>query len=372
MKPVSVHEYLDNVSKYPPLPVCVIFGNDGFLRMNAYRQLCRQVLADEESEFSLTRFDGGDLPKFGEKKEEKMTFKHLLQELQTAAMFGSGKRFVCFDEADKFVSENRAAFENYAVNPSQNAVLLLQLSEFASNTKLYKTVAESGLIIEAKTLSEKDMPQWVIKWSKSRYKIPCDTAAAEMMVQRVGGTDIDRGIAKEQHGLIDQELAKLSVLADSKTGITVDLVEKYVGSRRTQKVWDMLDLALAGQTAAALRQLDLLLLSGEHAVGILAQMSASLRKFAAATEIILDAERRKTKISVRSALEKAGVKGFILNKAEGQLLKLGRHRGGKLLKQLLQLDLALKGDSKADPRLLLETLIIGIAHPKLKEPLRRG
>ena len=346
MKLVSVHDYLWNVAKFPALPICVVFGDDAFLRASAVRHIRDQVLAAEDAEFALCQLEGDDA-----------TFKDVLSELQTVAMFGGGRRVVRVDDADSFVTKNRAALENYAEKPLEQSVLILQLKSFPATTKLYKQIVVSGLLIEAKTKPEKEMPQWVVQWSKHHHKTNCDSAAAEMIVQRVG----------LEHGLIDQELAKLALMVtDNKVGITPELVEQAVGSWRSRTAFEMLDLALKGKTAAAIRQLDALILAGENAVGILAQIAYTLRKLAIATELILDAEHRKTKMSVRSALEKAGVKGFVLGKTEEQLLHLGRHRGAKLSDWLLQLDLDLKGASRCEPRLLLEMFIIKLSTAKLR------
>jgi len=344
MKPVSVIDYLWDTAKYPAAPICVVFGDDAFLRSNAVRHIRDQVLAAEDAEFALSRFEGDDAP-----------FKDVLRELRTTAMFGGDRRVVCVDEADSFVSKYRTELENYVAKPSDQAVLILQLKTFASNTNLYKKLVESGLLIEAKTLPEKEMPRWVVQWSKHHYRAVCDPAAADMIVQRIG----------VEHGLLDQELAKLALMVtDEKKGITPELVEQAVGSWRSRTAFEMLDLALEGKTAAAVRQLGALILAGENAVGILAQISATLRKLAAATELILDAERRNNKMSVRLALEKVGVKSFFLNKTEKQLLHLGRHRGAKLPEWLLQLDLDLKGNSRSDPRLLLEMFIVNLSTAK--------
>ena len=346
MKPISIHDYLWSVAKYPAQPVCIVFGDDAFLRTSAVRHIRDQVLAAEDAEFALCQFEG-----------DHITFKDILRELQTVAMFGGGQRVVRVDEADSFVTKNRTELENYVENPSRQSVLILQLKTFASNTKLYKKIIESGLLIEAKTKPEKEMPQWVMQWSKHHHKTVCDSAAAEMIVQRIG----------LEHGLLDQELAKLSLMVtNDKKGITPELVEQAVGSWRSRTAFEMLDLALKGKTAAAIRQLDALILAGENAVGILAQIAYTLRKLAAATELILDAEHRKIKMSVRSALEKVGVKGFVLGKTEEQLLHLGRHRGTKLSDWLLQLDLDLKGNSRNEPRLLLEKFIVKLSMTKLR------
>jgi hypothetical protein len=92
----------------------------------------------------------------------------------------------------------------------------------------------------------------------------------------------------------------------------------------------------------------------------------------------LEAERQGNKITVRSALEKAGaldkvknrephIQRFVLDTKEKQLMRLGRHRGAKLADWLLQLDLDLKGGSRSDPRVLLETLIVKLSSAKFRE-----
>lgn len=354
MKPISVYEYLADSAKYPAKPICVVFGDDSFLRSRAVRLLRDQILSAEDAEFALSQFEGNEV-----------SIKDVLGELRTVAMFGGDRRVVCIDDLDEkksFVSKNRAEIEHYVANPSSRAVLILQLKSFPTNTNLYKRLSESGLLIEVKTKSEKDMPQWVAQWSKHQYQIPCDTAAANMIVERIG----------LEHGLLDQELAKLSLMvSDKKKGITPELVEQAVGSWRDRTVFDMWDLVLEGKTAEAIRQLGALAsaagkkMSAERdAIGIIAPISPTLQKLAAATQLILDAERQKRKITVREALEKAGIGRYFLDKTEKQLRHIGRLRGTKLLDWLLQLDLDLKGDSRSDKRLILEMFIAKLSIAK--------
>jgi len=360
VNPVRVNDYLWNTSKFPVPPVCVVYGDDAFLRSSAVRHIRDQVLAAEDAEFALSRFDG---------ENTKLEFKDVHRELRTTAMFGGSKRVVRVDEADSFVSKYRAELEKYVAAPSDQAVLILQLKSFLSTTNLFKKLVTSGLLIEAKTPTEKEMPGWVAQWSKLHYKTPCDKVAAEMIVERMG---VEHG-----SGLLDQELAKLSLMVtDPKKGITPELVEQTVGSWRSRTVFEMLDLALAGKTAAAVRQLNALILAGEDAGNILRPIAPTLRKLAMATELILETERQNRKLSVRAALEKAGVgdkatnirwKNQIIEKTEKQLIHLGRQRGTKLSNWLLQLDLDLKGDSKSgqsNPRLLLEMFIVKLSTTK--------
>ena len=108
-------------------------------------------------------------------------------------------------------------------------------------------------------------------------------------------------------------------------------------------------------------QLDRLLISGENAIAILAQISSTLRRFAAAVRLIEHGEATKHRLTLRQALETAGVKPFVLAKAETQLKHLGRQRAGRLNRWLLDADLDLKGQSTLPPRVVLERLIVRLA-----------
>jgi DNA polymerase-3 subunit delta len=178
-----------------------------------------------------------------------------------------------------------------------------------------------------------------------------------MMVEAVG----------PELGLLDQELAKLALMAGSPGKITPEMVDRMVGGWRTKTTWEMLDAALDGNVTAAMVQLDRLLVSGENAIGLLAQISASLRRLAAATRLILQAEAAGRRIALRQALEQAGVRAFVLQKAEGQLRRLGRQRGGQLYRWLLEADLDLKGDSAIPPRYILERLVLRLAAPQVSQ-----
>jgi DNA polymerase III subunit delta len=128
----------------------------------------------------------------------------------------------------------------------------------------------------------------------------------------------------------------------------------------------MLDAALEGDAHAALVQLDRLLLSGEVPIALLAQISATLRRLAAAARIVAQAEGAGRGVSLRQALQQAGVKPFVLGKVERQLRTLGRQRALSLYRWLLEADLALKGASSSPSRsrLVLEQLIVRLSAPQ--------
>jgi len=345
-KGLSAVEFLKQPEKFPVKPVCVLFGDDSFLKSRACQYLRKQLLADDDAEFSLRRYDGNQTP-----------FVTVQKELAMMTMFGGGQRVVIVDDADPFVTKFRPELEDYAGKPSQSSTLILVLNTFASNTKLYKIAETSGLLIDCSALDEKAIPRWLVEWASREHKTTCDIAAAEMLVDFVG-TEL---------GLLDQELAKLSLSVATGEKLTATLVQQQVGSWRSRTTWEMIDLALDGNVPEAMRQLDLLLQAGETPIGVLAQIGYTLRKLAAATQLILDAENQGKRIALQSALEQAGIKKFFLQKSEAQLKKMGRHRGGKLSDWLLHADLDFKGDSRIPPRIILEKLLLKIAAPQLRQ-----
>jgi DNA polymerase-3 subunit delta len=341
-KPVSALEYLEQAEKHAQRPVCAVFGDELFLRRQALLKLRQAVLGGEEGDFSLTAFAGNDAD-----------LRDVLEELATVAMFG-GKRLVVVEEADGFVSRFRPQLEKYVSRPSRTGVLVLDLDAFAANTRLYKLIAAEGLSIDCSGPPEARLTKWLVHWARQRYQIQLTAAAADALVELIG----------PELGLLDQEIAKLAVTLGQQKRITPELVNRYVGGWRVKTAWEMIEAALEGKLREALRQLDRLLSSGEQPVGILGQISLPLRRFAAATRLVLQAERAGRRITLSHALEQAGVKSFVLQKAEKQLRRLGRRRGTQLYQWLLEADLDLKGRSAMPARLILERLILRLASPQ--------
>lgn len=346
-KTLHAFDYLAHPQKHPPRPVCVLFGDEPFLRRQARLRIRRAVLGGDEGDFSLSTFEG-----------RATELVDVLEELATVAMFGPGQRLVVVDEADDFVSRYRGQLEDYVARPAGSGVLVLDVKSFPANTRLYKAVAAEGLVVDCNCPATARLARWLVSWSKQTHQVGLSQAAAETLIEMVG----------PELGLLDQEVAKLALVAgpDAKgtdAKITPEMVGRLVGGWRARTTWEMLDAILAGDLRGAMLQLDRLLASGESPVGLLAQLSASLRRLAAATRLVCQADAAGRKIGLRSALEQAGIRSFVLKKAEGQLRHLGRQRGADLYRWLLQADLDLKGASSLPPRLILERLIIQLATP---------
>ena len=344
-KPIPALDYLAEPEKYPPKPVCAVFGDELFLRRQVILALRSAALGGDDGDFSLTCFDG-----------KGTLFRDVHEVLSTVAMFGSGCRLAVVESADDFVTRYRPQLEDYAAKPSRTGVLLLEVDSMPSNTRLYKVIAAEGLLIDCGAPAPAKLCKWVADWAKQQHRVQLAPAAADMLVELIGA----------ELGLLDQELAKLALMTGDDKKITPELVGKAVGGWRTKTTWEMLDAALDGNVGEAMMQLDRLLASGEQPVGLLGQISASLRRLAAATRLILQAESSHRRVSIGDALGQAGVRSFVVHKTEKQLRLLGRQRGSQLYHWLLEADLDLKGDSTMPPRLILERLIVRLGERRTR------
>jgi DNA polymerase-3 subunit delta len=333
-------DYLAAPGAHPPKPVVVVFGDDALLKRHVLAGLRKAVLGDE-ADFAPAAWPG-----------PSALLRDVLHELNTVAMFGP-RRLVVVDEADPFVTNHRAELEDYVARPAMTGVLVLSVGPWPSNTRLYKAVAAAGLQVDCRSPAAAAVPRWLGRWARQAHAVELAAGAAEMLLELVG----------PELGLLDQELAKLALSAGPSGKVTPEIVERLAGGWRTRTAWEMLDAALAGNAREAVVQLDRLMLAGEHPVAILAQIAGSLRRLAAATRLVRNAEAAGRRLSVRGALEQVGVKSFVLEKTERQLRRLGRKRASELYRWLLDADLDLKGDSPLPPRLILDRLILRLASP---------
>lgn len=339
-KPLSALEYLAQPDKHPPRPVCAVFGDELFLRRQVVLGLRAAALGGDDADFSLTVFEG-----------RNTVFRDVHEVLSTVAMFGGGCRLAVVENADDFVSRNRQPLEDYVAKPSRSGVLVLDVDSLPSNTRLHKSIAAEGLLIDCGSPTPAKLGKWIAEWAQERHGVQLPHAAAELLIERIG----------PEVGLLDQELAKLALMTGDDRKISAELVGRAVGGWRTKTTWDMLDAALDGNVREAMLQLDRLFASGEQPIGLLGQISASLRRLAAATRWVIQTEAARRRVNLADALTQAGVRSFVLQKSQRQLKRLGRQRGAQLYRWLLEADLDLKGDSPMPPRLVLERLIVRLA-----------
>ena len=178
---------------------------------------------------------------------------------------------------------------------------------------------------------------------------PTSIEAARLVVELVG----------PEPGVLAGEIEKLVVYAGEARSITRADVMAMVGAGRIETIWKILDAATTGQPALAIRELDVLIASGELATPLLAAMSASLIKLYHAGFL------RGHRVSLGEACHAAGIPSFAVDKARRQHAHLGPTRTDSLPALLLKADLDTKGGSTLEPRVILEMLLARLASTRL-------
>ena len=346
-------DFLAKVESHAPKSVCVVFGDDAYLKRQVVAAIRQNVLTTDDAELSLCKADGSEAE-----------LRDVMDELSTMSMFGGGQRLVIVEDADSFVSRFRSELEDYVRKPKASGILLLIVTTWAANTRLYKMVAETGLQVDCSIPKKNgpEMTKWLAdlaKWlttTAQRHNTRLSSGASDQLLEMIG-TDL---------GLLDQEISKLALIAGPGGEITPQMVKDTVGGWRARTGWEMLDAACEGRTADALQQLDRLILAGEHPIAILGQIAFTLRMLARATRLYIAAQGTRQPLKLSDALKQAGCRPFAIREVEPRLMRLGRNRGGQIYRWLLEADLAMKGVSSAPARarLVLEKLIVRIGAPE--------
>jgi DNA polymerase III subunit delta len=333
--------FLERLPKAKPQPLYVLHGDEPFLKRQALAAVQRLVLGEGDPGFALTTFPG-DKASWGDVRDELETLPFL-----------SPRRLVVVDNADPFVTRERARLEKFVAGLDARAkstgVLVLDVASFPASTRLAKLVPDASSIT-CKAPASHLLPEWCVKWCAGRHGKQLAGPAARLLVDLVG----------PEMGQLDQELAKLAAYVGAAPGIGPEDVDKLVGQSRAETTWKIFDLIGAGRAGESLDYLGRLLDQGEDPLRLLGAFSMQLRRLAQAARLSGQG------VALGEALERAGVPGYPAARrgAEQQMRHLGRRRLDQLYDWLLQTDLGLKGSSPRPPRTLLERFVVQLARPR--------
>lgn len=333
--PMDSLTFLERPPRGKPAAIYVLHGDEDFLKRQTLGVLRRLVLGEDEQSFGLSMY-GGD----------KAAFAAVRDELETLP-FLAPRRLVVIEDADSFVSRNRAALEKYTAAPVAAATLVLLVNAWPSNTRLYKLI-DSSATIACKAPPAYKLPAWCVHWASSCHGKQLTAQAAELLVELIG----------PEMGQLDRELEKLAVYVGEHKRIDEADVDKLVGRSRGENLWKIFEAIGAGRPREALGILGRLLEEGEAPLRILGAFSMQLRRLSQVARLA------RQGVPLDAAMAEAGVAPFARQGAEQQLRHLGRQRVDQLYEWLLQADLDLKGSSQLPERTILERLVIRLALPQ--------
>lgn len=324
-------EFLTKNKSLPPVPVLVLYGSERYLKLEMLKLI--PACGGDDDDVAFTRVAGKDAD-----------LRSVCDELLTVSMFGD-QRIVLIDDADDFVSNNRAGLEKYVAHPAKSGLLVLDVKSWPKNTKLAKATEKIGLNVECSEMKGSALNKWLMKTADSVHGKSLSQDTAALIVQLAG----------DSFGLLQQELDKLAALVGDNREITQEDVMRVVGGWRIQTTWTMLDAIRDGRVGQAIEYLDQLLLAGDAPQKVLGGLTFTFRKLAQATEYA-----RQTR-DLPGALRSAGVFPQAIGPSERYLKRLGFEKASRILQLLVEADASMKGGSRVDPRLQLEALFVELA-----------
>jgi DNA polymerase-3 subunit delta len=332
--------FLDRLDKAKPQPLYVLKGDEEFLRRQVHLALRRLVLGPGDEGFAVSTYPG-----------DKAAWAEVLGDLQTLP-FLAPRRLVIVENADPFVTRERGKLEKYFAEvagkgSSATGVLVLDVQNWAANTKLAKATPDASLI-ECKAPPSQQLPQWAAAWSASRHGKPMAAGAAKLLVDLIG----------PEMGLLDKEIEKLAIYAGDAAGIEAKDVDALVGRSRAENTWHIFDLIGKGAAGEALTFLQRLFDQGEDPMRLLGAFSSALRKLAQASRLSAQG------VPLAESMSRAGIVSFGRQSAEQQMRHLGRRRLDRLYDWLLETDSGMKGGSQLPATTLLERLVVRLARAR--------
>ncbi len=210
----------------PETRVCVLHGTDPMLKRLRFEAL-REVLESARGDVDVIVFDAATA-----------TLADVLDECRSLSLLG-GYKLVVVDGADQFVSAHRDAMERYAKDPADQATLVLR-SERWNRGKLDKLIDKVGGVLKCEPLSAAQAKAWLGQRAQQAHGRAIAPAAAGMLVDRLG-RDLMR---------LDNELAKLSVMAEGTGAIQPTHVQQLVGRSSDEQAWAVQEAVLTAFAGA--------------------------------------------------------------------------------------------------------------------------
>jgi len=306
-------------------PIYVLHGTDTFLRDVHRQEIITALVGDADPQTCVASYDAD------------AELAAVLDDLRTLP-FLAPRRVVLVRDADAFITAHRTQLEAYLDTPVETASLILTVSSWPKNTRLYKLVDRVGMTVDCSPAEKGDLGGWLNDAAARRGK-KLARDASELLGEWVG---LDRAS-------LDGEIEKLSLYVGDRDTITLADVSALVTSTAGPAPFALSDALTASDTRAALTALGQMLTVRGDEFKSLGMIAWHLRRVVKVQQLLAGGK------SLDAA--KKSVRMF-----HPQLGKLMKQRPMAKLtgdfRKLLQTDRAMK--TGANPTAALQHLVVSL------------
>lgn len=241
-----------------------------------------------------------------------------------------------------------AAIADFAAGIGDDILLLVSAPKLDRNSqkaKWVKALESRGGLVQVWPVDLRDLPGWISQRMQSAGMQP-DRDAVRLIADRVEGNLL----------AAQQEVEKLRLLHGEGT-ICAEDVDQAVADSSRFDVFKLIDAAVSGNAARALRVLGGVRSEGTEPVIVMWALTRELRLLAGLTDAVAGG----------SDLGASMTKARVWQNRQGMVRScMGRHPAGsfhRLLKMARSADAAAKGQLRADPWQLIMQIVLEIAVP---------
>ncbi len=316
-------------------PIYVICGDEPLQMGEATDQIRRQARQD------------GFLAREVLEVDQHFDWERLRESANSLSLFSEQRVIDLRIPSGKPGSAGGKALTEYAERPAEDTLLLVTLPKLERgqiNSRWLRSLDSVGAFVQIWPINPQHLPNWVKRRMECAGLSP-EPGVVAMLVERIEGNLL----------AARQEIEKMLLLFGPGK-ITQEQLSNSVADSARFDVFALVDSALEGRAARCLRILNGVRAEGTPAPVVLWALARELRLLAGlAGELTRDRPASHVVAASRVVWDKRKplvTKGL-------QRLDAGEWR--RLLRRCPGIDRAIKGQSRADPWLLIEALVLNMA-----------
>ena len=317
----------------PLAPVYLLAGSEPLLRIEAADALRAAAKAQGFSEREV--FD----------TDNKFDWNNLRAAFSAMSLFATRRVLDVRLPTGKPGKDGAAAIEEYCKSPPPDLCLLISAEEWSKQHEgaWARGVDKAGAFVPIWPLKPGELPGWVGRRLKSRG-VQAEPDAVALLVERTEGNLLAAA----------QEVDKLALLAKGQR-LDAAAMQSLVADSARFDVFGMVEAALRGDAARALRMLRGLQGEGEPIVPLMNWVSGQVQLLNQLAEVEASGG------NVAAAMQQARIWDSRQPLYRKTLSRLGLRGSQRVLAACAELDRASKGRSDHDPWLLIERVLAALA-----------
>ncbi len=328
---MTVEELLQNVRANQVPELVFLYGQESYLMQRAARAIRKAVLVNDPDDFNDNLFFGKDA-----------TASQISEAAETLPIFAP-RRMVTVKDAHQLPAAELELLLPYLKDPVPETCLLFWADKIDSRRKFFQQFKKIGSLVEFKSLTEKELPNYVRSHLNSIDR-QMTADALSLFCAMVSGN------LHEVHG----ELDKLITYAGERNLLDVPDVRAVISSSRVENIFELGNAVGRGEGGRALVLAKRLADSGEAPLKILSLLVRHFRQLWKVRELQVQ------NLNKREIVSGAGVPFFVIDTLVTQGKRFSRVDFQRAFSLFLATDLAMKS-SGADSGALLESLLLTLS-----------